>query len=230
MRKLVIISICLCLIFLGACKNITPTNTYENIENEVAIELEKLDNNYSDETLKALSVVVRTNLYLNNTNTLLDKNQSTNDKYKIIANQTKSKILKNNKGNIIEIPLSSNSDYKWQKNIKKSKLLEFALKNNISLTSIKNITPDIKNNKIVGLNIGNKYFDYLELAKEFNLESNQIENISESVSEIIIQGKSKGFENYFDLEKAQQLSNNNYIFEEILKYFFENFELLNFKC
>lgn len=226
MKKVFLVLICFLFCLTASCGKNLRVNA-QNIENNVALELEKLDNNYSDETLKALSIVLRTNIYLSNQES---KEKSKNEKYLSIAKSTKSKILSDKNNNIVQISLTNNKDYKWQKTIKKSKLLEFALKNGINLTNIKNITPDIYNDRVKGLNIGNKYFEYTKLAEEFKLESDQIENIFDNKTEIVISGSGQGVKNSFDLETSEQLSNNNQFFEEILAYFFEDLKIIYFNC
>lgn len=207
--------------FVACSKTTSSTNFKYDVNKSVAIELESLDKNYSDETLKALSVILRTNLSINNKK----YNKAPKEKYVKITNQTKNKVLKNKNNNLIEISLDNNEEYSWQKTIKKSKLLEFALKNKISLTSLSNIDPVIQNGKVTSLNIGNKQFEYELLAKEFGLESNIIENITDNKKEIVIKGKNKGFQPKFDITKSEQLSNNNQNYEAILKTFFNDLKI-----
>lgn len=228
MKKLFIFSICVIFCLFVGCGKLNKTSSPSLIETTVAAELEKLDNNYSDETLKALSVIIRTNLHINNK--LENQINNPSEKYSKIASSTKNKVLKKDDGTLVELSLENSDNYKWQKSIKKSKLLEFALKNGISLTNIKNISPELKNDKVVGLKVGNKYFDYQTLANEFDLESNIIENITESKSEIFITGKQKGFFGSFDFKTAEKLSNNNQDFVSILKYFFEDLKIDFFNC
>ncbi len=208
--------------FVACSKSQTRVVSSLDLNKMVACELEKIDKKYSDETLKALSVIIRTNITINNK----QYNGEPKEKYLTLANETKNKVLKNNNNNLIEINLENNNEYTWQKNIKKSKLLEFALKNNINLSNISNIEPVLDSKKVKGLNIGNKYFDYETLAKEFELESNEIEKIEENKKEIVIKGKNKGFYGHFDFEKSEQLSNDNYSFEKILKIFFNDLKII----
>lgn len=228
MKKLFIFSFCLLFCLFVGCGEVNKTSSPNLIETSVASKLEKLDKNYSDETLKALSIIIRTNLYIDNK--LENSTTNPSEKYTKIANSTKNKVLKTNNNTLVELSLENNESYKWQKNIKKSKLLEFALKNGVSLTNVKNISPELENDKVVGLKVGNKYFDYQTLANEFGLESNIIENISESKTEILITGKQKGFYGSFDFKTAEELSNNNQDFVSILKYFFEDLKINFFNC
>lgn len=222
MKKLIfVLTICICLLF-PACKNIKKASSQYNIENAVAVELEKMDDNFSDETLKAMSVVIRTNLLINP----IETQKKATEKYKKLTLATKDLVLKNNKNNLVEISFEDNNDYLWKKTIKKSEILNFALQNNINLSSISNIEPVWDNNKVLGLKIGEKFFDYELLKTQFGLESNEITNISQTKSDIIINGKNKGMFRFFDTYKAEQLSNNNQIFDEILNDFFNNLKLI----
>lgn len=223
MKKLIL---CFCgfmLLFFVSCKNIPIQDNPPDLENQVAYELMMRDKNYSDETLKAMSVIIRTNLSINSPT---KSNFGASEKYLNLTNQTKGQVLKNNQNNMVEISFENSDNYNWQKTIKKSEILKYALKNNISLTTLSKINPDIKDGVVMGLEIGNKYFNYEELAKEFNLESNIIENITQNKNEIIINGKNKGFNGYFNIEKSEQLSNNNYFYQDILGDFFENLTLI----
>lgn len=194
-----------------------------NVDDFVAQELEKIDNNYSDETLKAMSVIIRTNMIVDN-ETLNNKTKPS-EKYRNLTKATSYKILKDKNNNLIKTSFENSPDYTWQKNIKKSDVLEFALKNNISLTNISNVEPVFENDKIKALKIGNKTFDYSELASQFGLESNNIEKITTNKTEIIVKGKNKGFVNSFDIKTSEQLSNNNHNYLEILNHFFDDFSV-----
>lgn len=211
-----------------SCGNAKQNFSDEKIEKAVALKLQEIDNNYSDETLKALSIILRGNFSFENQINIQNINQ--NSKYENIAKQTKNCVLKNNNGSIIKISLNLQKDYRWLKIIKKNELLEFALKNNINLANLSDIQIEKENDKVLGIKIANKYFDYANLSEEFNLESNLIEDISQTKSEIIIKGKNKGFYDNFDIYKSEELSNNNYNFEQILKYFFNNLKISKKSC
>ena len=210
------------LVVVGCTKQTQKTPLKSDIDKLVAINLEKIDKNYSNETLKALSVILRTNLTIKNEEIT---NLNPNNKYLEIANSTKNEVLKNDKNNLIEISLIEKDEYRWQKNIKKSKILEFALKNKVSLSNISQIEPVFENEKIKGINIGKKYFDYQLLINEFGLESNDIESIETNKTELIIKGKNKGYFDNFNIYKAEQLSNDNHNYKDILKMFFNDLKI-----
>lgn len=194
----------------------------QNLENSVAAELQSIDEGYDDETLKALSVILRTNLSLKKDNKLYSK--KINPKYTKIAKSTKNETLKNDNNEIVEISLENTDSYHWQKIINKSEILDYAYKNNISLTNISSFEPVYENNKIKQINIAGKTFDYKTLAKEFNLESNEIENFEIKNSSVIITGKKQGFYDYFDFEKSKKLSKEGKNYQDILS---ENFSELH---
>lgn len=222
MKKYLMVVLSLIMMIFVGCGKLEKQESV-NVDDFVAQKLEKIDNNYSDETLKAMSVIIRTNMIVDN-ETLNNKTKPS-EKYKNLTNTTSYKTLKDKNNNLIKTSFENSPDYTWQKNIKKSDVLEFALKNNISLTNISNVEPVFENDKIKALKIGNKTFDYSELASQFGLESNNIEKITTNKTEIIVKGKNKGFVNSFDIKTSEQLSNNNHNYLEILNHFFDDFSV-----
>ena len=220
-RFLILLFSLTCLSFIS-CGTLNSAKNQQNIDYVIASNLQSMDNNFSDETLKALSVVLRNNIIVKQS---YSSSTKPNDKYLKIVKSTKNKMLKDKNNDIIEITFNDTNSYEWQKNIKKSEILEFALKNNLSLSSLSDIKPVIEDEKVIGLNIGKKYFDYSTLAKHFNLNSNNIKDIQSNKSEVIIKGHGNGFYNHFDILKSEELSNNNHNFEEILEYFFNDLTL-----
>lgn len=217
------------MIFCVSCKNIEKVEVnHDKINMQIAYSLQKMDENYSDETLKAISVVLRNNILINNSD--FDNQENIDEKYIAIAESTNNYVLKNDNDELIELSFENNENYTWQKNIKKSELLEFALKNNISLTNISSFEPVYENEKIIGIKLGKKYFDYQTLAKEFNLQSNQITNISSQKNEFLITGKNKGFYGFFDVKKSEKLSKNNLNFKDILSEIFSDLNLKKISC
>lgn len=223
MKKILLIILSILYIGVIGCSNTaTKTPQKADVNKMVAIQLEDIDKNYSDETLKALSVVLRTNQKINQEE-IADKSPS--QKYLNIVQNTNNEVLMDKNNNLIEVSLIESDEYHWQKTIKKSKILEFALKHNINLTNISDIEPVIENEKVKGLNIGGKFFDYQMLITEFGLESNTIENIETTKSEVIIKGKNKGVFDNFNIHKSEQLSNDNHNYKDILKIFFNDLKI-----
>ncbi|MBQ7917401.1 MAG: hypothetical protein IJ310_01140 [Clostridia bacterium] len=223
MKKIFSIFVVLLIFLTSGCSKTTNVSNATNLEDVVAYELEQIDNsqNLDDETLKSLSVVIRTNTILNND--FQDKNYNPSKKYKDIVNETKNQTLKIN-GNAEFIDIST-QDYEWKKSIKKNKLLEFAYLNNISLSNLSNIEPIYKEEKIEKLNIAGNSFDYKNLAENFYLESNDITNIETTNKEVVIYGKNKGFYNKFDYNKSKNLSKQGKNYKEILNNLYPNFEI-----
>lgn len=230
MKKIFLFIFSFILIFFVSCKNIEEVEvSHDKIDLQIAYSLQKMDKNYTTETLKAMSVILRNNILINE-NSSSDIEENISQKYIDIAQSTNKYVLKNKNDDLIELSFESNENYTWQKNIKKSELLEFALENGISLTSISSIEPVSENEKIIGLKIGKKYFDYQTLAKQFNLQSNQITNISSQKDEIIICGKNKGFYGFFNIENSEKLSKNNQNYKEILTENFKDLKLEKYHC
>lgn len=223
MKKIFSIFVVLLIFLTSGCSKTTNVSNATNLEDVVAYELEQIDNsqNLDDETLKSLSVVIRTNTILNND--FQDKNYNPSKKYKDIVNETKNQTLKIN-GNAEFIDIST-QDYEWKKSIKKNKLLEFAYLNNISLSNLSNIEPIYKEEKIEKLNIAGNSFDYKNLAENFYLESNDITNIETTNKEVVIYGKNKGFHNKFDYNISKNLSKQGKNYKEILNNLYPNFEI-----
>ena len=223
MKKIFSIIVVLLIFLTSGCSKTTNVSNATNLEDVVAYELEQIDNtqNFDDETLKSLSVIIRTNTILNND--FQDKNYTPSQRYKDIVNETKNQTLKIN-GNAEFIDIST-QNYEWKKSIKKDKLLEFAYLNNISLSNLSNIEPIYKEDKIEKINIAGNSFDYKNLAENFDLESNDITNIETTNKEVVIYGKNKGFYNKFDYNESKNLSKQGKNYKEILNNLYPNFEI-----
>lgn len=223
MKKIFSIIVVLLIFLTSGCSKTTNVSNATNLEDVVAYELQQIDNtqSFDDETLKSLSVIIRTNTILNND--FQDKNYTPSQRYKDIVNETKNQTLKIN-GNAEFIDIST-QDYEWKKSIKKDKLLEFAYLNNISLSNLSNIEPIYKEDKIEKINIAGNSFDYKNLAENFDLESNDITNIETTNKEVVIYGKNKGFYNKFDYNESKNLSKQGKNYKEILNNLYPNFEI-----
>ena len=117
MRKIFLIISCLFIFVLVSCGKIQKSEPVNDLNLTIAHQLQALDNNYSDETLKALSIALRNNTMINH-NEINDEKVEL--KYLNIARSTDGKVLKNNKDDLIEISFNKTEDYAWQKNIKKN--------------------------------------------------------------------------------------------------------------
>jgi len=221
------------------------------MEHTVAYELSNIDINHNldDETLKALSIIIRTNLVnnsssLNYSNEKVNENQNNFDHYYQIASSTSGKILETNSNEPILYKINSNfnnvdsysnietlnsnskDDSNWSLDIKKSKILSYLNKNNISLSNISDITPVFDDNgNLKHLTIGGKDISYSELKREFNIKSAKISNINDNLSYITITGTGLDESDYFDITIANNLAKDNYNFEQLLNHFFNDYIL-----
>ena len=250
MKKFISILLLLLFLFpLCSCSNDTE-NKASNMDHTITNEILEINNvnNLSDETIKALSVIIRTQKNNNtnntdnvdkninnenNTNISFDKenpsinndtvnNEELKDKILNLVKQTnKETILIDNNKNINYVDNLEN--YQWKKNIKKSDILNFLSKNNISLNNVSNFEPYFTDdNKLSHIKVGGKNISYDELKSNFNLNSSTITKIDNNFSSITIYGN--GFDDeIFDINNANNLSKNNYNYEQLLKHFFNDF-------
>ena len=228
MKKIFVLCfVCLGLFFLCSCSFKPKSNTSgDTLETKVACCLEKIEGveNYDDEILKTLSVIIRTNII--NGNEGEDSSAPSSQKFLDIASSTKGEVLtlsKEQKINLCYVP----EDYTWKKEIKKSDLLSFLNKNNISLANIKNIEPVFDENKnFIELVVGGKHIGYEFLKKEFGLESSKITKIEKENNTIIIFGEGKDLDKLsFDICKAESLASSGKTYRQLLKHFFEAYDL-----
>lgn len=208
--------------FFCCCSN-TKTEASASSQEDLLVlkELEQIENIYSfdDETVKALSIVIRTNN--KNSNKSIEEYSPKNEHIYNIVKSTSGKILTfKNKPPV----LNYNKNDDWVVSIKKFDILKFMSSKNISLSNISEIEPRFDSNGLfLGLFVAEKFLSYEELKTEFKLPSNNIKNIKNEMSSVEIFGN--GYENNFDIEKADKLSKNGYNYESIINYFYEDFEL-----
>lgn len=221
MKKIYFLTLLIfCFGLFVACSKTGYEPTAQTVEHSVSQNLSNIEGieSFDDETIKALSVVVRTNIKNNNLKQD-NSNNEINERILFLTKQTEGEILSNS--DKIEIE-NIDDNYTWEKNIKKYELLKFLNKKNISLSNISNIEPSLdESGKLNSLNFGGKNIEFKELQEEFGLESNKITNIENNVSSITIYGKGK-IQNspYFNIKKAQNLSNEGKNYKELLNHFF----------
>lgn len=208
-----------CFIFC-ACSTNKQSASADNLDKYVASEIEKNYDTSSldDETLKALSVIVRTKAKDENVNT--KKEYIISNKHILdIVNQTSGLVLKNYE----EPELTENQKSKdWCVSIKKYDLLKYLSENNISVSSISSIEPIFSDDKVLtGFIVGGKTISFEDISNKFNIPSNNINEISNNLTEIKILGTTTNQE--FDIEKASQLSKNGLDFQGIINHFYGNF-------
>lgn len=227
--KKIFIFFCFCLSLLVFCScstKIQRTQIDQNLDYKIAYLIDEIDKtgSYDDEILKALSVIIRTNIINGNLETP-----------KLASSFSKGlKISKQTSGEILSVPekqglnvYNTPENYTWKREIKNSELLEFLNKHNISLANLKNIEPSFdKNNNFAEISFGGKKIDYFLLKKEFGLESSKITDIKRERSSIVIFGEGKDMERLdFELTKAKKLSKEGKNYKQLLNYFYNDFHL-----
>lgn len=205
-------------IFCGCDKNTTASASSSH--EDIAYEIEQIKGveNFSDETIKALSVIIRTN---QNKNSYKQKEYSLNNPHILeLVKETSGEIINKKDNTPIYYSLDT---YKWNKEIKKSEILKFLKNKNIRLANIAS-TRIIKNKngQAEALEIGNNIIDIDELVKEFSLESSKITNFNITKSSILIQGE--GIENSqnFNIKESENLANNGISYNDILDTLLNN--------
>lgn len=211
--------------FSGCSNQVTNNVSSNGLENMVMFELEQTEGveNLSDETIKALSVIYRTNHLIKN-----DYNKyeyiPKSEHIKLLTKETKGEVLKQKNGEASSF--SNNSSIELSKEIKKSDILSFLKKKQIKLSNISNITPLFDENKnLISLSIGGKEISFAELEREFKLESNKITNIKTSLSSITIFYLPKNTVQ-FDEKSIDSQAKENKNYKQLLNHFFNDFDLI----
>lgn len=198
---------------------------------QVAYELEKIEGieNFDDETIKALSVILRTNLLKNET--LPDLNTTTSNQRLVeLASQTDGEILVEENSNSFEPFKITAEEVVWKKEIKKADILKYLKENNISLSNLSNIeTEKQSDGRTKTLKVGGKGFDIKELINRFDIPSNNIYNIENKLSSIIIEGKEYGMTKNFVISEAQKEAKEGQNYKKILKNRYNNFNIITNK-
>lgn len=217
------------LVFSG-CTKPQKFDNAQTLEHHVANNLENINNiqNVSDETIKALSVILRTNLMKNDnnfSNTSAKNYNEVHNKIYDISSQTKGEVLLND-NKLADVEFSDNFSQSWETEIKKSALLNFLNKNNISLSNIKTINPNFdQSGNLINIDIAGKKIDYNVLKQEFNLKSNKITNIDNNLTSLKIYGENTKPENCFYIEEAEDLAKKGSNYKELLNHFYNGFDL-----
>lgn len=221
MKKIFLFVLSLFLIFsVSACSNVSEKK--QDSESEVLSLLSSTENidNLHDETIKALSVICRTQVE-GNCSMLKTKNKTTNPKrIKNLANQTKGEclILKDISPKNLFV---FNGEKTWNIEIKKSKLLEFLNKKNISLANLTNISSDYDEEKnLKSITLGGKTLSFDDLKNEFGLISNKITKITPTLSSIIVEGEIQKIAGYFDITEAEDLAKSGKDYKQLLNHFY----------
>ena len=206
-RFIIFLFLTLFIFNFSACKTFSKSNYSFN--DYISDEISKIENikNYSDETIKTLSIIYRTNL----NNNYDSKNINSDPYIKKLVESTNNKTLKN------KITLNINSN-NWTEKINKSFILEFFNQNNFSLANISDIKIiNDKNNNAQKISIAQRSLDFEKFKNHFNLPSNNNIKITTNDSFFIISGYGKGFNFDIDILKIENLSKKGLTSDEILE-------------
>ena len=221
MKKIFLFVLSLFLIFsVSACSNVSEKK--QDSESEVLSLLSSTENidNLHDETIKALSVIYRTQVE-GNCSMLKTKNKTTNpERIKNLSNQTKGEclLLKDISPQNLFV---FNGEKIWNIEIKKSKLLEFLNKKNISLANLTNISSDYDEEKnLKSITLGGKTLSFDDLKNEFGLISSKIIKITPTLSSIIVEGEVQKTAGYFDITEAEDLAKSGKDYKQLLNHFY----------
>lgn len=223
--KKIFISVILLVVLFSVCscsnKNVQTKEISSDEQVELIIANSENAESFSDETIKALSVIYRTKIEAGEASELTKNFTSpSNEKIHNLVQKTKGELVQNISPNKLYV---INNESTWKAEIKKSKLLEFLNKKNINLANISSISPEYDDNKnLISLSVGGKKILFSELKDEFGLKSNKITNITSSLSSIIIEGETKKEPGYFDITEAENLSKDGYDYKQLLNHFYQN--------
>lgn len=203
-----------------------------NLDLQVLQKIESIENieSFDNETIKALSVVVRTNI-INSENY---KNQTTfeynpkSERIHSLVSSTSNEVLFNNESKIDTIYIDNNNDNKtWVQEIKKVDILKYMKDNNISLSNISEIeTETTEEGFVKNIVIGGKNIDIKKLMKYFQLKSNKITNIKNKKTSFIVEGVGEGNEFNFNINETQKLAKEGQNYKKILKNRYNSFQII----
>ena len=211
--------------FFG-CSN-SKDSTTNSLESRTMFELEQIENidSLSDETIKALSVIIRTNLQNENEESYSYKPSS--NKILNLTKSTDGMVLSSDKNTLCEVSAITgisqpeekteyfSGNQTWEVEIKKSKILSFLKQNGIGLSNISSFEPIYDSSHLLtGIKLGGKTIPYETLKNEFGIKSNKITKIENSLTKIIIDGEYVGA---FNIDEAEKLSAAGLKFDQILK-------------
>lgn len=234
MKKLLSILLIFVCVLFSACSSKTSASA-ETKTDQVSTILDSIDgfSTLDDETLKALAVIIRTKQIslgdIDNTNN--QKNSSPSERAEYISSITDGEVLD-------DFGLeSTNLDYgyfeskTWKRKLDKADILIGLNKLNISLSSLKNITPNFEQKKLnatdekttkvlASLTADSKTIDAEKLSEIFELESSLITDFSYDYKVITIFGKTQKPSGYFDITESVLLSKQGMNYEQLLKHFY----------
>lgn len=208
------------LIFSGCSNKNNENASAYNLDLATIEEIENIENvdAFDDETIKALSIVVRTKKKQQ------EKISSYTPKNKRLYNLVKetSNVVLKNKNNTAVVNFET-SDI-WEKHIKKYDILKYLSNKGISLANISDIeTITDSNGKLTHIVIGGKTISFDELKTNFDIPTDNVIDFKINKSDVVLTGRFD--ENDFNLPKANTLSKQGKKYDEILKFFYNKFSL-----
>lgn len=245
--KFIVLSFCFIfvLIFSVSCSKkqdnspVAVEQAYGNSLNlQITKELESFENisSLDDETIKAMSVVIRTNLVNENQNENNLKNNEykpTNNHIYELVNETDGEILENENSSekINHLYINEKDENEvWVKEIKKVDILNFLKTQNISLSNLSKFENNQdENGRTKNINLGGKSLNYKLVMEKFNLPSNKIYSIENHLSSITIRGIGSGTEEEFFINDANNEAKAGENYQKILKNRYNNFKIITNK-
>lgn len=214
MKKLYIFLFVFLTIFSSGCKS-NKTAEASQLDLAVLQELEQIENieSLDDETIKALSVIVRTK-HKNNSQKSKLNYKPKNEKILKLVKMSKNDILKNENPNTFFAKSKT-----WKKIFEKHEIFKILSNNNISLSSLSQISPGVdENQNMLGVFFGQKFIDSKTVAEMFELESENIVSVSLLENQVVFEGVFS--KEQFFIEDAEVLSKKGYNYKDIIKHFY----------
>lgn len=235
MKKLFIFFISFFVLFFCGCKrniNVEPVAETQVFENQtdifIANEIEdmKTSQTFDDETIKTLSVILRTNLKNENINFSNNEYSLKNEHIYDIVKQTSGQTIEFDDEVSKQLYIEQEND-DWVLEIKKFDILKFLKENNISLSSVSNISlENQEDGKTKNLNLNGKIISFEKISSYFNIPSNNIYKIENNLTSIKLYGKGKGFYENLKIEDIQKDSLKGENYQKILKNHYNNFQII----
>ena len=186
----------------------TSINNNINPIDFISSEISKIDNieNYSDETIKTIAIILNNSDQLNNLN---NKPIINNDRIKNLINNYYSKRI-NKK---IKLNLSNKE---WSEKINKYEILEFLKTKNIQLANLNKLNISCEKDFAKKILFNSTEINFLDFAKYFKLQSNYKISLNNENNFIVISGIGNSFNFDYSIDDIEILSKTGLTFDKIL--------------
>ena len=181
---------------------------------KIASEISSIENvnSLDDETIKALSLVIKSQASSVETYPTKEFDSPDPRILKLVKQVESESIPKRQK-----LTYEKTIEKSWSKSIKKHEILKFLALQGISLSSISSAKPIYdESGNLSSIEIGGKKINYSDIKEYFKLPSNKITNIENKLSEIIITGEGYISEDVFNISHADSLAKKGMNYREIL--------------